>query len=77
MRIEPEVRERLSGVAIGETINVRYEAGEGKLGTKTGTLTKITGQGIAVQSASDQFPVMISWALVKIVGRASSDKARV
>lgn len=69
MRIEPEMREHLSGVAIGETITVQYEAGRGKLGTKTGKLTKITGQGIAVQSASDQYPVMLSWGLVKVVAK--------
>lgn len=69
MRIEPEMRERLSGVAVGDTITVQYEASHGALGTKTGKLTKITNQGIALQSASDQFPIMVAWPLVRVVGR--------
>lgn len=73
MRIEPEMRERLAGVAIGETVTVQYDAPGGALGTKTGTLTRITGQGIAVRSASDTIPIMLSWALVRVV---SKPKAR-
>lgn len=72
MRIEPETRERLSGVALGETVTVQYEAPGGALGTKTGTLTKITGQGVAIKSASDTYPVMLSWGLVRVVSKRSA-----